>query len=185
MPSADISPIIESLLVALGENPNRDGLIDTPRRVSQSLLDLTNGYYSTAADVVQGAVFKAPNQSLVVQKGVEFYSLCEHHMLPFFGQVHVAYLPNEHIIGLSKIGRIIDIYARRLQLQERLTEEIAVAFEGILKPKGLAVVVEAQHFCMMMRGVKKQHGNTTTMALKGEFVQCKDARQEILSLLSR
>jgi len=174
---------VRDILTLLGENAGREGLVETPRRVAQSLKDLTSGYGLTASDVVQNAIFEAPSQGLVMQKNIEFYSLCEHHLLPFFGRVHVAYVPKDKVIGLSKIGRIVDVFAKRLQLQERLTEEIANSLQKLLEPKSLLVILEASHFCMMMRGVQKQFGTTTTLAARGEIQDNPALRRELMELL--
>ncbi len=176
-----IEDLVRNVLREIGEDENRNGLIDTPRRVVESFDELTSGYHVTAGDVIKGAVFDCDSKGLVLQKGTEFYSLCEHHLLPFFGQVHLGYIPNEKIIGLSKIGRVIDVFARRLQVQERLTEEIATAIDEAIKPKALIVRVEARHFCLMMRGVRKQSGNTITTGLRGLAVTDADMRREIFA----
>jgi GTP cyclohydrolase I len=165
----EISDSVLSILKALKEDTSRPGLKDTPKRVSKSLTYLTNGQHLTASDVVGDAIFPCQSQGMILQKDVEFYSLCEHHLLPFFGKIHVAYLPDQKIIGLSKIGRIIDIFSRRLQVQENLTHQIAESIDQILKPRGVAVVIEAQHFCMMMRGVKKQGNLTHTSEYRKAF----------------
>lgn len=164
-----IGDAISQVLLSLGEDISRPGLLDTPKRVAKSLLDLTSGQAISPTDIVGDAIFPCESEGMILQKGVEFFSLCEHHLLPFFGQVHLAYVPNQKIIGLSKIGRIIDIFAKRLQVQENLTHQIASAIDYLLKPKGVAVFVEANHFCMMMRGVKKQGGVTITTEYAGEF----------------
>lgn len=165
----NISRAICSMLQSLGEDLERPGLVDTPQRAAQAFLDLTSGSRTTPSDIMNGAVFPCQSSGMVVQKGIEFYSLCEHHLLPFFGRIHVAYLPDQKIIGLSKVGRIIDIFARRLQVQEMLTHQIAHAINDFVKPHGVAVVVEASHLCMMMRGVKKQGGLTLTSEYIGLF----------------
>jgi GTP cyclohydrolase I len=176
-----IEELVVNVLQDMGEDPQRKGLLETPRRVAESFKELTQGYGLTAGDVIQGAIFDCESQGLVLQKGTEFYSMCEHHLLPFFGQVHLAYIPDGKIVGLSKIGRIIDVFARRLQVQERLTEEIANALDKAIKPKALVVKVEASHFCLMMRGVKKQHGKTITTSLRGLAVTDSDLRREIFA----
>ena len=175
---------IHEILVHLGENPERAGLKDTPKRVSESLKELTSGYQVSASDVIGDSLFKAPSQDLVIQQNMEFYSLCEHHLLPFFGKAHIAYIPDRHIIGLSKMGRIIDVFSQRLQVQERLTHEIAEALFNTLKPQGLAIVIEAQHFCMMMRGIKKQGSITSTQSLRGTFANDPQLRREVMSQLT-
>lgn len=173
------------ILSALGEDIKRDGLLDTPDRVADSLLDLTSGYGFSATDIVKDAIFPSESLGMVLQKDIEFYSLCEHHLLPFFGHVHVAYIPDQKIIGLSKVGRIIDIFARRLQVQEHLTHQIASSLHDVLKPKGVAVFIEAQHFCMMMRGVKKQGNITQTKEYRGVFEQDFNLRIEFLHALKK
>ena len=181
------SPEFESLvrrqLELIGEDPSREGLRDTPRRVAKSLRWLTQGYRTCVEDVVGKGVFKSEgHRNMIMVRDIELYSLCEHHMLPFFGKAHVAYIPNGHIVGLSKIPRIVDVFARRLQVQERLTEEIASALDEVLKPTGVGVVIEAYHLCMMMRGVEKQNSRTITSALRGEFRTCPMTRDEFLRL---
>lgn len=173
----------EDILRELGEDPTREGLLDTPKRVEKSLQFLTSGYQRNVGELVNGALFAAENDDMVVVKDVEYYSMCEHHMLPFYGRVHVAYLPDKKIIGLSKIPRIIDMFARRLQVQERLTQQIADTLMEVLDPRGVAVVSEAQHFCMMMRGVEKQQSTTITSAMLGEFRRNKASKDEFLSLI--
>ena len=183
--SADYEELVRQQLVLLGENPNREGLLKTPERVAKSMQWLTRGYDLQLEDVVGDAIFEEAHENMVLVRDIEFYSLCEHHMLPFFGQVHVAYIPDRRIIGLSKLPRIVDMHARRLQVQERLTEEIASAIEESLNPKGVGVVVEASHLCMMMRGVEKQNSKTITSALRGEFRTCPMTRAEFLRLAHR
>ena len=177
-----IAPLVHDMLRALGEDPQREGLRATPRRVDQSLKWLTRGYTTCVEDVVAGAVFDERHESMVVVRDIELYSLCEHHLLPFFGKAHVAYLPNGKIIGLSKLPRIVDMYARRLQVQERMTDEIADAIMQVLDPLGAGVVVEAYHLCMMMRGVEKQNSKTITSALRGAFRDDSKTRDEFLRL---
>lgn len=164
-----ISEAVSRMLSALGEDTLRAGLKDTPKRVAHALFELTSGQHIAPSDVIKNAIFPCESEGMILQRDIEFYSLCEHHLLPFFGKVHVAYLPDKKIIGLSKLGRVIDIFAKRLQVQENLTHQIRGALDDLLKPKGVAVVVEAQHFCMMMRGVKKQGGVTTTFEYSGVF----------------
>nr|WP_031500448.1 GTP cyclohydrolase I FolE [Bryobacter aggregatus] len=173
----------EEILKDLGENPGREGLVRTPLRAEKALKFLTSGYQRDIHQIVNNALFAAENDDMVLVKDIEFYSLCEHHMLPFFGKVHVGYLPNEKIIGLSKIPRIVDAFARRLQVQERLTQQIAETLMEILEPRGVAVVSEAQHFCMMMRGVEKQSSSTITSAMLGEFRNNKASKDEFLALM--
>jgi GTP cyclohydrolase I len=182
-----VSPELESTvrrqLEMIGEDPAREGLHDTPRRVARSLRWLTQGYRTCVEDVVGTGVFKSEgHKNMVMVRDIELYSLCEHHMLPFFGKAHVAYIPNEQIVGLSKIPRIVDVFARRLQVQERLTEQIASALDDVLKPAGVGVVIEAYHLCMMMRGVEKQNSKTITSAVRGAFKDDAKTREEFLYL---
>jgi GTP cyclohydrolase IA len=178
-----ISGNVREMLAALGEDPDREGLQRTPERVEKALHFLTSGYTANIAKLVNGALFTVEYDEMVIVKDVEFFSMCEHHMLPFHGKAHIAYIPNGKVIGLSKIPRIVDVFARRLQVQERMTQEIAQTLMDILKPKGVAVACEAQHFCMMMRGVEKQHSSTVTSAMLGEFRERKETRDEFLSLI--
>jgi GTP cyclohydrolase I len=172
---------VHELLVAVGEEPTRPGLLKTPERVEASMAYLTQGYRTSVADVINGAVFEEPHDSMVLVRDIEVYSLCEHHLLPFFGKAHIAYLPAGKIIGLSKLPRVLDVFARRLQVQERLTDEVADALMEVLEPRGVGVVIEAYHLCMMMRGVEKQHSKTVTIALRGAFLDGK-TREEFLGL---
>ena len=185
-PALDSQQVYEKLvrhqLELLGEDPDREGLRNTPARVATSMAWLTRGHTMEAADVVKDAVFAETHESMVLVRDIEFYSLCEHHMLPFFGRVHIAYLPSDRIIGLSKLPRIVDVFARRLQVQERLTEQIANAVEEVLLPRGVGVVVDASHLCMMMRGVEKQGSRTLTSALRGSMRTCDATRAEFLRL---
>ncbi len=167
----------------LGENPSREGLLKTPERASKALQFLTQGYRQDAEKVLKSAMFKESYDEMVIVKDIEIYSLCEHHILPFFGKAHIAYIPNGYIVGLSKIPRIVDIFARRLQVQERLTEQILDCINTTLKPQGVAVVIEASHMCMMMRGVQKQNSVTTTSGFRGAF-QNIETRTEFLKLIS-
>lgn len=183
--SSILAGLVRSLLAELGENPDRDGLRETPTRVAKSLSFLTQGYDVDPRDVVGGALFAAEYDEMVVVRDVEVYSLCEHHLLPFFGRCHIAYLPNGKIVGLSKLARIADVYARRLQVQERLTTEIATAIEEILEPKGVGVVMEAQHLCMMMRGAEKQNSLASTSCMLGRFKTDARTRSEFLSLIGK
>jgi GTP cyclohydrolase IA len=176
--------LVRELLVRLGEDPGREGLRRTPDRVADSLKWLTRGYRQTVEDVLGRAIFNEDHHNMVVVKDIEMYSLCEHHLLPFFGKVHVAYIPNGRILGLSKVPRIVDVYARRLQVQERLTEQIAESIQRVLEPEGVAVVIEAYHLCMMMRGVEKQNSKTITSAMKGVFLDDLRTREEFLRLSS-
>lgn len=176
--------IIRELLLRLGEDPDRSGLAETPRRVTDSLKFLTRGYSQTVEDAIGGAIFDEDHHNMVVVKDIEMYSMCEHHMLPFFGKIHVAYIPNGRILGLSKVPRVVDVFARRLQVQERLTEQVAEAIMEALQPEGVAVVCEAYHLCMMMRGVQKQNSKTITSAMKGVFLDDLKTREEFLRLTS-
>jgi GTP cyclohydrolase I len=177
--------LIRDLLINLGEDPNREGLVRTPERVARMYDELLAGYQMDAVTLVNEAIFESSYQDIVLVRDIEFYSLCEHHMLPFFGHAHVAYIPNGKIIGLSKIPRLVDMYARRLQVQERMTEEIAHSLESILKPKGVAVVVEGAHMCAMMRGVKKSETSMVTKAMLGVFRTDEKIRGELMSHLER
>jgi len=180
-----LAPLVRELLVGLGENPERDGLKRTPERIAAALSFLTSGYGQTVQDVVQGALFVDDCNEMVIVKDVEFYSQCEHHMLPFFGRVHVGYVPDGKIIGLSKIARIVDVFARRLQVQERMTSQIAEGLMEVLSPRGVGVVVEASHFCMMMRGVQKQNSSTLSSAMRGSFQEDARTRAEFMDLIRR
>ena len=173
-----------SILKDLGENPEREGLQKTPERVAKALQFLTHGYGLVPAEILRSAMFSEEYQQMVIVKDIELYSLCEHHVLPFFGKCHVAYIPKGHIVGLSKIPRVVDAFARRLQVQERLTVDIRNCIEEALKPQGVAVVIEAQHMCMVMRGIQKQHSIATTSAFTGEF-NTEKTRAEFMRLISR
>ena len=174
---------IKLVLSEIGESPEREGLVKTPERVAKSIEFLTDGYKQDPAKIIQSAMFSEEYSQMVIVKDIELYSLCEHHMLPFFGKAHIAYIPNGHIVGLSKIPRIVDIFARRLQVQERLTDEIKDCLQDVLNPKGVAVVIEAQHLCMQMRGVQKQHSSTTTSAFSGIFLKDEKTRSEFMNLI--
>ena len=174
---------VQSMLELLGENPQREGLVKTPDRAAKALRYLTRGYTASVSKIVNGALFEAEVDEMVIVRDIEFFSLCEHHMLPFNGRVHVAYLPNKKIIGLSKIPRIVDMFSQRLQVQERMTHEIAETLQEVLGARGVGVIAEGKHFCMMMRGVEKQCSSTTTSAMLGEFRNSKPTRDEFLSLL--
>ena len=183
--SDQITDAYLEILKNLGEDPSRDGLLKTPERASKAMRFLTTGYETKLEDIVNGALFDVKTSGMVIVRDIEFYSMCEHHMLPFFGKMHVAYLPGKKVIGLSKIPRIVDMFARRLQVQEQLTEQVAQAVTEVLEPKGVGVIAEARHFCMMMRGVEKQHSGTTTSTMLGEFRSRKATRDEFLSLVSQ
>jgi GTP cyclohydrolase I len=176
--------LVRELLTRLGEDPERQGLLRTPDRVADSLKWLTRGYRQSVEDVIGTAIFDEDHHNMVVVKDIELYSMCEHHMLPFFGKIHVAYIPNGRILGLSKVPRIVDVFARRLQVQERLTEQVAEAIQNVLEPEGVGVVCEAYHLCMMMRGVEKQNSKTITSAMKGVFLDDQKTREEFLRLTS-
>lgn len=178
----ELQNIVRRQLELLGEDPEREGLVKTPLRVSRAMAWLTRGYQQSVADVVGDAVFEEEHESMVMVRDIEIYSMCEHHMLPFFGRAHIAYIPNGKIVGLSKLPRIVDVFARRFQVQERLTEQVAAAVEEVLNPIGVGVVVEAWHLCMMMRGVQKQNSRTVTSALKGAFRDDARTRDEFLRL---
>ena len=173
---------VRRILEAVGEDPDRAGLVRTPERVAAALAFLTQGYRLSAAEAVGDAVFEEAHDSMILVRDIELYSLCEHHLLPFFGRAHVAYIPDGRIVGLSKLARVVDVFARRLQVQERLTDQIADALMEILAPQGVGVVIEAAHFCMMMRGVEKQNSRTVTSALRGAFRDDPKTRDEFLRL---
>jgi GTP cyclohydrolase I len=177
--------LYRELLVRIGEDPTRDGLIDTPERMEKSMAFLTRGYHMDVNAVLHEALFDVDYDEMVIVKDIEFFSMCEHHLLPFFGKAHIAYVPNGKVIGLSKIPRVVDVFARRLQVQERLTTEIADAISNAINPQGVAVIMEAQHLCMMMRGVEKQHSATVTSAMLGVFKTQTQTRSEFLSLVRR
>ena len=176
---------MRGVLELLGENRSREGLSRTPERYEKAIRYLTSGYHTSVDEIVNNALFTVKFDEMVLVKNIEFFSLCEHHLLPFFGKVHVAYLPTDKVIGLSKIPRIVNMFARRLQVQERLTEEIAEAISKAVSPRGVAVLCEASHFCMMMRGVEKQHSSTVTSAMLGAFRKNQATRNEFLSLVGR
>ena len=179
----DLAKNIKSILEKIGELPEREGLLKTPERVAKSMEFLTSGYKKDPSEVLKSAMFSEDYSQMVLVKDIEIYSLCEHHMLPFFGKAHIAYIPNGYIVGLSKIPRIVDLFARRLQVQERLTDEIKDCLQDALQPKGVAVVIEAQHLCMQMRGVQKQHSSTTTSAFSGIFLKDEKTRSEFMTLI--
>ncbi len=178
----DIASHVKDILSGLGEDPSRDGLLKTPERYEKAMRFLTSGYQADVDKLINGALFDVDYDEMVVVKDIEFFSMCEHHMLPFYGKAHVAYVPNGKVVGLSKIPRIIDVFARRLQVQERMTQEIAHTLMDVLQPRGVGVIVEARHFCMMMRGVEKQHSSTATSSMLGDF-RNKETRHEFLSLV--
>ena len=179
----DFQKNIREIIVELGENPDREGLLKTPERVERSLRFLTRGYHQNLEDVVNGALFEAESDDMVIVRDIEFYSMCEHHMLPFFGKCHIGYIPNKKIIGLSKVARIVDMFSRRLQVQERLTKDISHALMDILDAEGVGVVMDAQHLCMQMRGVEKQNSITTTSSMLGSFRRELATRNEFTRLI--
>jgi GTP cyclohydrolase I len=178
-----IEPLVTTMLKELGEDPGRDGLERTPARVARAMRFLTSGYQKDPRQLLNGALFDVTYDEMVIVKDIEFYSLCEHHMLPFFGRIHVAYVPKGRVVGLSKIPRLVEMFARRLQVQERLTTEIAATLEDVLKPKGVAVVAEAIHLCMMMRGVSQQNCSAVTSSMRGEFEGDPKTRAEFMQLI--
>jgi GTP cyclohydrolase IA len=178
-----IAPHIKEVLSHLGEDPSREGLQLTPARVEKALRYLTSGYTTDLGSIVNGAIFEVQYDEMVIVKDIEFYSMCEHHMLPFFGKMHVAYVAKNKVLGLSKISRIVDVFARRLQIQERLTQQVARSLQEMLEPHGVGVICEASHFCMMMRGVEKQGSSTVTSTMLGSFRTRKATRDEFLSLV--
>ena len=181
---SDLAPLVKEMLGRLGENPQREGLLRTPQRVDQALKFLTSGYHMDVHKIVNNALYEVKYDEMVVVKDIEFFSLCEHHLLPFFGKVHVAYLPRNRVLGLSKIPRLVDVFARRLQIQERLTQEVAQTIQDAIDPVGVGVICEARHFCMMMRGVEKQHSGAMTSAMLGIFRDKKKTRDEFLALVN-
>lgn len=183
MENDPVAGLISALLKELGEDPGRDGLLKTPDRVARSMRFFTEGYQRDAVGEVNGALFDVEYDEMVLVREIDFYSLCEHHMVPFFGKVHVAYIPEKQVIGLSKIPRMVEIFSRRLQVQERMTMQIAQTLDEVLKPKGVAVVVEAKHLCMMMRGVQKQNSSAITSSLRGVFQSDSKTRAEFMGLL--
>ncbi len=179
----DIKNKFQSIISDLGEDIEREGIVKTPERAAKAMQFLTQGYHQNPTEILKGAMFKEDYDDMVIVKDIEIYSLCEHHMLPFFGKAHIAYIPNGHIVGLSKLPRIVDVFARRLQVQERLTHDILECINDTLKPKGVAVVIEASHMCMMMRGVQKQNSVTTTSGFRGQFEKI-ETRTEFLRLIT-
>ncbi len=180
---ASFEELMRELLVRLGEDPERDGLLDTPQRMVKAMQYLTKGYQEEPEKILKEALFDVDYDEMVIVKDIEMFSLCEHHLLPFFGKVHVAYIPNKKVIGLSKIPRLIDVFARRLQVQERLTVQIAESIQNAIQPQGVGVVIEARHLCMMMRGVEKQHSAAVTSSMLGVFRREQETRQEFLALI--
>jgi GTP cyclohydrolase I len=185
LPQGSIASHLKAVISALGEEPDRDGLRNTPQRAEKALRFLTSGYTADIQKVVNGALFEVKYDEMVIVKDIEFFSLCEHHLLPFYGKIHVAYLPGKRVIGLSKIPRLVDVFARRLQIQERLTQQLAETIQGLVSPRGVGVICEARHFCMMMRGVEKQHSGAVTSAMLGAFRENKGTRDEFLSLVGQ
>ena len=179
-----IEALVSEMLSRLGEDPKRDGLLRTPERVEKSMRFLTSGYGMNIEHILNGALYEVKYDEMVVVRDIEFFSLCEHHMLPFYGKMHVAYLPQKKVIGLSKIPRLVDMFARRLQIQERLTQQVAQTIQETIKPLGVGVICEARHFCMMMRGVEKQHSGAMTSAMLGAFRDRKETRDEFLALVN-
>lgn len=180
-----ISAHLEKILVQLGENPHREGLQDTPQRAAKALIDLTSGYQENLHAVVNGALFTSDMDEMVIAQNIEFYSLCEHHLLPFFGKCHIAYIPNGKVLGLSKIARIVDVFSKRLQIQEQFTKQLAEAIAEVTQTESVGVIVEAQHLCMMMRGIQKQHSSFSTSVMQGLFRKNHRTRAEFLSLLKK
>ena len=179
-----IAPLVEEMLGRLGEDTQRNGLVRTPERVDKAMRFLTSGYQMKTEQILNGALYEVKYDEMVVVKDIEFFSLCEHHLLPFYGKMHVAYLPQKKVIGLSKIPRIVDMFARRLQIQERLTQQVAQTIHEVIDPLGVGVICEARHFCMMMRGVEKQHSGAMTSAMLGAFRNRKETRDEFLALVN-
>ena len=180
-----VENLVLALLKEMGEDPGRPGLVGTPERVGRSLQFLTQGYAQDPLEVLNQAIFTEATDEMIIVRDIDFYSLCEHHLLPFFGRAHVAYVPDGRVIGLSKIPRLIEVYSRRLQIQERLTNDIAAAIDSVLRPKGVAVVMEAHHLCMMMRGVQKQNSYAVSSSMLGEFESDPKTRSEFMQLLNR
>ena len=180
--AASFEDLVAEIILRLGDNPDREGMRKTPKRVAKSLAFLTEGYHKRPQEVVGDALYEQSHQNMVLVKDIEVYSLCEHHLLPFFGKAHIAYIPDGHILGLSKLARLVEVYARRFQVQERMTEQIAQAVWETTRPQGVAVVVEAYHLCMMMRGVQKQNSKTITSAMRGAFLEDQRTRDEFLRL---
>jgi GTP cyclohydrolase I len=180
---AEMSSLYKRIIELIGEDPDREGLVKTPQRVSEAMYFLTNGYNVNAEEILKSAMFKEEYKQMVLVKDIDIYSMCEHHMLPFFGKAHVAYIPNGYITGLSKIARVVEVYSRRLQVQERLTTQIRNCIQKTLNPLGVAVVIEAQHLCMQIRGIQKQNSVTTTSAFTGAFLEQLNTREEFVHLI--
>ncbi|ROM98765.1 GTP cyclohydrolase I FolE [Pseudomonas brassicacearum] len=185
LPQNSLSQSYREILIGLGEDPDREGLLDTPARAAKAMQYLCHGYEQSVDEIVNGALFASDNDEMVIVDDIELYSLCEHHLLPFIGKAHVAYIPTGKVLGLSKIARIVDMFARRLQIQENLTREIAEAVQRVTQAAGVAVVIEAQHMCMMMRGVEKQNSTMNTSVMLGAFRESSNTRQEFLQLIGR
>ena len=183
--NATLAELTREMLLRLGEDPQREGLLRTPERMAQAMEFLTKGYQENPEEILRGALFTEEYDEMVIVKDIEFFSLCEHHLLPFFGKAHVAYLPDKRVLGLSKIARVVNMFARRLQIQERLTSQIAKSIEEKIAPQGVGVIIEARHLCMQMRGVEKQHGQAVTSAMLGAFRHNKQTRDEFLALVRR
>jgi GTP cyclohydrolase I len=181
--SESIADLVRKMIAQLGEDPQREGLLKTPERFEEAIRFLTSGYQQDVDEVLNGATFSVCYDEMVVVKDIEFFSLCEHHLLPFFGKAHIAYLPDKKVVGLSKVARLVNMFARRLQIQERMTSQIATAIEEKIAPQGVGVIIEARHLCMQMRGVEKQHGKAVTSAMLGAFRHNKQTRDEFLSLV--
>ena len=179
----DVKDRYKAIITDLGEDVTREGIVKTPERAAKAMMYLTSGYDMDASEILKGAMFKEDYREMVIVKNIELYSLCEHHLLPFFGKAHIAYIPDGHIVGLSKLPRVVDVFSRRLQVQERLTHDILECINNTLKPQGVAVVIEASHMCMMMRGVQKQNSTTTTSGFRGQF-EAQETRNEFLKLIS-
>ncbi|CAH0300844.1 GTP cyclohydrolase I [Pseudomonas sp. PvR086] len=185
LPHSALSQSYREILIGLGENPDREGLQDTPLRAAKAMQYLCHGYEQSVEEIVNGALFASDNDEMIIVDNIELYSLCEHHMLPFIGKAHVAYIPTGKVLGLSKIARLVDMFARRLQIQENLTRQIAEAVQQVTDAAGVAVVIEAQHMCMMMRGVEKQNSTMNTSVMLGAFRESSNTRQEFLQLIGR
>ncbi|MFA6617796.1 MAG: GTP cyclohydrolase I FolE [Candidatus Neomarinimicrobiota bacterium] len=181
----NVKKLVHQLLIEIGEDPTREGLIKTPKRVARAWDYITQGYTQDIKDVVNGAIFHEHAEGMVIVRDIEFYSMCEHHLLPFFGVAHIGYIPDKKLLGLSKLPRVVDVFARRLQLQERLTQQVADTLFELLEPRGLGVVIEARHMCMQMRGVEKARSLTTTSAVLGEFRDEAETRAEFLNMISK